>query len=101
MLKKDVFISLFLWIIYILKRYVLEYDDKENAQMVTLLCSNIKTNKLFASIYFKINHKNVCIKKLATRAISAGYLASLLYKYLSVRRSHHVRRESLKIPTLI
>ena len=64
--KKDVFISLFLWIIYILKRYVLEYDDKENAQMVTLLCSNIKTNKLFASIYFKINHKNVRIKKLAT-----------------------------------
>jgi len=64
--KKDIFISLFLWIIYILKRYVLEYDDKENAQMVTLLCSNIKTNKLFASIYFKINHKNVRIKKLAT-----------------------------------
>jgi len=78
MLKKDVFISLFLWIIYILKKYVLEYDDKENAQMVTLLCSNIRTNKLFASIYFKINHKNVCIKKLATRAISAGHLASFL-----------------------
>ena len=32
--KKDVFISLFLWIIYILKIYILEYDDKENAQMV-------------------------------------------------------------------
>jgi len=78
MLKKDVFISLFFWIIYILKRYILEYDDKENAQMVTLLCSNIKTNKLFASIYFKINHKNVCIKKLAIRAISAAHLASYI-----------------------
>jgi len=83
MLKKDVFISLFFWIIYILKRYVLEYDDKENAQMVTLLCSNIKTNKLFASIYFKINHKNVCIKKLAIRAISAGHLASFVYLIVS------------------
>ena len=47
--------------------------------MVTLLCSNIKTNKLFASIYFKINHKNVCIQKLATRAISADHLASFIY----------------------
>ena len=32
--KKDVFINLLLWIIYILKIYILEYDDKENAQMV-------------------------------------------------------------------
>ena len=47
--------------------------------MVTLLCSNIRTNKLFASIYFKINHKNVCIKKLTTCAISAGHLASYYY----------------------